>query len=1068
MRADRRSQAQRTHRLDTAYDAVLFDLDGVVTNTAAIHAAAWKQLFDEVLRDSRVHVDDPQNTFDPVADYRRYVDGRSREDGVARYLAARGVRLDAGQSDDPPSAWTIAGIAARKNALFLAELRTRGLRVYPGTAALLRRLRDAAVPAGLVTASRNAQQLLNTAGLTGAFDTVVDGQTALTHHLQGKPYPDMFAEAARRLGVPPARIAIVEDSVAGVEAGQRGGFGLVVGIDRAEQREQLEAAGADVVLNDVGELDLGLSTTDPWRLVYEGFDPAHEGHRETLTALGNGYLVTRGVRPEHHDDGIHYPGTYLAGVYNRLMSTIHGRAVEEEHLVNTPNWLPVDLRIGNGPWLSSGQAPTLSERRELDLRRGLATRRAVLAGPDGHQLFLVQRSFISMDDPHLAVLETTISAPDWNGTLTLRAGVDAGVRNSNVAAYIGSDTTHLAPPAFRHADDITVCETHTRQSRIRIVTAVRTRLTGAAAVTEHLTETASQATREFRVELERGRAVTLTKTAAIFTSHDRAISEPSAAALDLFERRGQDVAGLLERHEAEWRRLWHLFAVTLDADTHSQLVLNLHVLHLLQTVSTHTTALDAGVPARGLHGEGYRGHVFWDEVFVLPILDTRAPQVSRSLIEYRWRRLNEARTAATAAGLGGALFPWQSGSDGREETPTALYNPRSGRWMPDNSRRQRHVGLAIAHNAWQHYQATGDLDWLAERGAELIIEVTRLFASLAEHDPTTDRFHIAGVMGPDEFHDGPPDAPGTGLRDNTYTNVLASWVAQRAGDTLGVLAGYRADGLCDRLNVTDDEIALWARLSRRLTVGFHADGILTQFDGYEDLEELDWGHYRDEYGNIGRLDLILEAENDSTNRYKLAKQPDVVMLVYLLGRDGLRKQLAALGYPFSEADLVRTVNYYLTRTANGSTLSRVVNASVLAGIDPARSWIAFREALIADLDDSQGGTTREGIHLGAMAGTVDLPVRSFAGMTVGDDELTFAPQLPPHLTRVAFQVRYRDHLLDVTLGRSGLELHAHPTTAPVIRLRVGSDGGQLSAGETKVFAVRSADARTRSVSKESR
>ena len=287
MRADRRSQAQRTHRLDTTYDAVLFDLDGVVTNTAAIHAAARKQLFDEVLRDPRVHVDDPQNTFDPVADYRRYVDGRTREDGVARYLAARGVRLDAGQSNDPPSAWTTAGIAARKNALFLAELRTRGLRVYPGTAALLRRLRDAAIPAGLVTASRNAQQLLDTAGLTGAFDTVVDGQTALTHHLQGKPYPDMFAEAARRLGVPPARIAIVEDSVAGVEAGQRGGFGLVVGIDRAEQREQLEAAGADIVLNDVGELDLGLSTTDPWQL-------DRVGTADLLRAAGEVTLPTRG------------------------------------------------------------------------------------------------------------------------------------------------------------------------------------------------------------------------------------------------------------------------------------------------------------------------------------------------------------------------------------------------------------------------------------------------------------------------------------------------------------------------------------------------------------------------------------------------------------------------------------------------------------------------------------------------------------------------------------------------------------------------------------------------------
>ena len=1047
------SNLHSAHQLDAVYDAVLFDMDGVVTNTAAIHAAAWKQLFDSVLRDPRVHVDDPEKTFDPVVDYSRYVDGRNREEGVSEYLQARGIALDAGEPDDPPTAWTVVGLAAQKNELFLAELHRQGLRVYPGTAALLQRLRNAAVPVGLVTASHNAQQMLAASDLTGSFDTVVDGQTAFTHHLAGKPDPAMFFEAARRLGVPPARTAIVEDSVAGVEAGRRGGFGFVVGINRSGQREQLEAAGADVVLNDVGELDFGVSSTDPWRLIYRGFDPAHEGHREALTALGNGYMVTRGARPEHHDNGIHYPGTYLGGVYNRLSSTIHGRTVEEEHLVNTPNWLPTDLRIGEGPWWSTGQVATLDERRELDLRRGLVTRRAILTGPEGNRLELVQRSFTSMHDPHLAVLQTTISAQGGSGPVTLSAGIDAGVRNTNVPTYLSTDADHLTPPAFRHAGDITLCEVETRQSRLRIATAVRLSLTGTDAVTTQEIETQSQYTREFRVHLEEGQRVTLTKTAAIFTSHDRAITEPGSAALDRLKEYGEDVAVLLERHEAVWRRLWNLFAVTLDADGRSQLVLNLHVFHLLQTLSRHTAELDAGVPARGLHGEGYRGHIFWDEVFVLPVIALRLPEVSRALLEYRWRRLDAARAAANTAGLAGALFPWQSGSDGREETPDALYNPRSDRWMPDNSRRQRHVGLAIAYNAWQHYQATGDLEWLAERGAELIIDVTRLFASLAEYDPVTDRFHITGVMGPDEFHDGSPDAPGGGLRDNTYTNVLASWVATRARDTLALLDGHRGESLRDRLHVTDDEITQWTRLSQRLAVGLHRDGILTQFDGYEDLEELDWDRYRDQYGDIGRLDLILESENDTTNRYKLAKQPDVIMLVYLLGHDGLRKQLALLGYPFREADLIRTIDYYLARTTNGSTLSRVVNASVLAGIDPSRSWIAFREALIADLDDSQGGTTREGIHLGAMAGTIDLPVRSFAGMTLGDDELVFTPHLPSHLARVEFQIRYRGHLVDVTLGPSSLKLHARPGSAPAIRVRVGATAKLMSADQTEEFTI---------------
>ena len=1051
-----RHGSRGAHDLDAVYDAVLFDMDGVVTNTALVHATAWKRLFDEVFQDPRVRPDDPEQSFDAVTDYRRYVDGRSREDGVRDYLGARGVYLAPGDLDDPPEAWTIAGLAARKNDLFLAELQQQGLRSYPGTTALLRRLRDAGVPVALVTASRNARQMLAAAELTEMFDTVVDGQVAMELRLPGKPDPAMFLEAARRLGVRPAHSAVVEDAVSGIAAAHRGGFGLVVGIDRQGHRDELEAAGADVVLNDASELDLGRSTTDPWVLVYHGFDPAHEGHREALTALGNGYMVARGARPEHTDDGTHYPGTYLAGVYNRLVSNVHERRVEEEHLVNTPNWLPLDIRIGDGPWWSSGTIKTQDERRELDLRVGVSIRHVTLVGPQNHQLTVVQRSFVSMDDPHLAVLETTLVPIGWSGTITLRTGIDASVRNTNVTAYIGSDTTHLAPPKFTASSDTDtlLCEVQTRSSEVLIATAIHLHLSGAVGTWDGV---GSRIGRDYRKEIKLslvdGKPATLTKTAAIYTSRDPAIASPGVAALGRLRDHAADTAGALQRHGAAWQRLWQRFGTTLEADPLSQLVLNLHIFHLLQSLSPHTADLDAGVPARGLHGEGYRGHVFWDELFVLPVLDLRLPNVARALVDYRWHRLGAARTAAHAIGRPGALFPWQSGSDGREETPTQMYNPQSSRWMPDSSRRQWHVGLAVAFNAWQHFQVTADHDWLADRGAELIIEVTRFFAASAVHDPADDRFHISGVMGPDEYHDGYPESPGRGLRDNTYTNVMVAWVCERAGEVLQTLGGHARADVIDRLQIGEAELHLWSRLGRSLFVSIHADGILSQFDGYEALLEFDWAKYRDRYGNIGRLDLILEAENDSTNRYKLAKQPDVMMLVYLLGQKGLRQQLARLGYPLSQVDLARTVTYYLERTSNGSTLSRVVSASVLAQLDESRSWSLFREALIADLDDTQGGTTREGIHLGAMAGTVDLVARSFAGLQFDSKRISFAPRLPARLLSVSFQFAYCGHRIDVDLNHDALRLHLLPSTALPIRFDLGAIQVSLGGDESHNFAL---------------
>jgi len=1033
------------------FDAVIFDLDGVVTDTASVHLAAWKELLDGVLQDRRLAQEVRRGPF-TAEDYRRFVDGRTREDGLRTFLASRGAMVPSGSPGDDGEVWSLAGLAARKDSLFTARIRRQGVKSYPGTTALLARLRAGGVHLGLVTASRNASLVLAAAGLGKCFDTVVDGVSAAALGLPGKPEPAVFLEAARRLGVDPGQSVIVEDAVAGVEAGRRGGFRLVVGIDRSGQREELEAAGADVVLEDLSEFDIGLVLTDPLLLVYEGFDPAQEGHREALTTLGNGYWACRGAAPERSADSLHYPGTYLAGVYNRLSSVIQGQVSEDEHMVNAPNWTVLDVCIAGGKWWSQGGLTFRQERRELDLRRAVLRRTVLLEGDGGRLLEVVQRRLVSMAVPHLAALETVLVPQGWSGRVQVRSGIDAHVTNGNVPEYAGLANGHLVFLAATDTEDgCQSLEVGTSQSHIRIATALCTRTSGPPLHAEWA-QWQGQPAWLLEVALQDGIPLTVTKTAAAVTSRDRAVSSPRSGALAVLADAGAQFEDILNRHEAAWQRLWDLFEVFLEADPQSQLILNLHVFHLLQTITGHTQELDAGVPARGLHGEGYRGHIFWDELFVLPLVTSRLPDVARSLLDYRWRRLDAARRAARSAGLAGALFPWQSGSDGREETPQRLFNPRSGRWVPDHSHLQRHVGLAVAFNAWQYFAATGDRSWLLQHGAELIVEVARLFASMAEHDRVEDRYHLRAVMGPDEYHDGYPGRPGQGLDDNAYTNMMAAWVCRRAAGLLTLLAGRDGTELQERLRIGQDEAAHWEHLASRMFVPFH-DGVISQFDGYADLLELDWERYRRTYGNIERLDLILEAEGDSTNRYRLAKQADVLMLLYLFGETELIELLGRSGYQVDHAQLAATVDYYLGRTAHGSTLSRVVHASVLAARDPDLAWHTFREALDADLDDTQGGTTRTGIHLGAMAGTVDVVQRTFAGLRSTAEGLVFTPRLPSGLRSVAFRVRHRGQLLDIALDHQRLRLSAAAGDAGPVHVRVGGESIFMLGGEVHEFEL---------------
>ena len=785
-----------------------------------------------------------------------------------------------------------------------------------------------------------------------------------------------------------------------------------------------------------------------WLLEYGGLDAAQAGLREALCTLGNGYVATRGAAPEAKADGVHYPATYAAGVYNRLASTIDGRTLEDESIVNLPNWLPLTFRAEDGCWLDA--AEFLESRLELDLRRGVLTRLARVRDDGGRLTHVTQRRLVSMDDPHLAALETTILPENWSGRLEIRSLLDGTVTNSGVARYRALAGEHLTAIETAGVDDETVTlQAQTKSSHILVAQAARTRICrdgAAVAAARTLLEEPALVGHELSAELGKDEPVTIEKVVALYTSRDSALSNPAHAARRAVGR-SPGFNELLDRHVLAWHQLWHRFGISLEeGEERTARTVNLHVFHLLQTTSPHTGGVDAGVPARGLHGEAYRGHVFWDELFVLPFLTFRVPRLARALLRYRYRRLPEARWAAREAGYEGAMFPWQSGSDGREETQRRHLNPRSNRWSPDNSALQRHINGAIVYNLWQYYQVTGDLGFLAGFGAELIIEIARFWSSSARYNRALDRYEICGVMGPDEYHDAYPGASTPGLDNNAYTNVMAAWTLCRALDLLELIPSDQAEELRERLSLTAAEVARWEDVSRKLRLVFHEDGILSQFEGYEQLEELDWERYRSRYGNIRRLDRILESEGDTPNRYKASKQADVLMLFYLLSADELGDLFARLGYELDEDTIARTIDYYLDRTSHGSTLSGVVHAWVLARSDRSRSWQFFLEALESDVSDTQGGTTAEGIHLGAMAGTLDLLQRCYTGLEVRDDVLWFNPQLPTELRRLAFKIFYRRQLVELEFEGEGVTVASQTSRAAPISVGIGAMATKLEAG----------------------
>lgn len=789
-----------------------------------------------------------------------------------------------------------------------------------------------------------------------------------------------------------------------------------------------------------------------WTWAYDRYDPKTERVLEALCTLGNGRFATRGAAPEGADTAVHYPATYLAGCYDRLVSTVAGHQVGNEDMVRLPDWTALRYRClpADGPpgdWLTPDDPGLRRCSVRLDLHAGTLTRRMLFHDAAGRRLGVTHTRLVHMGDPYLAAQRTTFRVYGWSGTIEIEAVLDGDVVNAGVDRYRDLAGRHLAEHrAGVEADGVAWLACTTSSSRIRIGLAVRTVSHPPVPVDAGCTST--QAVRRIALPVTRGRPAVVVKTAALYSSLDRPTAEPLARAV-AHAGHAPDFSTLLATQRAAWKRLWEAGELRTPGDTGR--ILRLHAFHLLQTLSPHTAELDAGVPARGLHGEAYRGHVFWDELFVLPYLTLHFPETARALLMYRHRRLPAAREAARRVGLAGAMFPWQSGSSGEEETQTLHLNPRSVRWLPDHSRLQHHVGSAIAWNVWQYGQATGDLAFMHGPGAELLLNVARFWARAATWDAAAGRYRIRGVVGPDEYHDAYPDAVRPGIDDNAYTNVTAAWVLARALDLSTELSPARRA----ELGLDRDALDLWEDVSRRLHVPFHR-GVISQFEGYGNLAELDWDGYRARYHDIRRLDRILEAEGDTVNRYQASKQADTLMLGYLYRPAELHDLFGRLGHPLDDTAWKATVAYYLRRTSHGSTLSSLVHGWVLAREHGPDAWRYCQEALLSDVHDVQGGTTGEGIHLGAMGGTLDFVERGIVGLEPCTDGLRIDPVPLRDIPRSDFTLCYRGHRgirIRFLPGRLGVRVPPSPLAAPVPLVLPGERPVSVAAGEERWFRL---------------
>ncbi|MDQ7030589.1 MAG: glycoside hydrolase family 65 protein [Ardenticatenia bacterium] len=713
-------------------------------------------------------------------------------------------------------------------------------------------------------------------------------------------------------------------------------------------------------------------------VIEEAFDPAKQHAQETVFAVGNGYVGTRGTFEEG------YPGEWRATLVHGLFDSVPTFASE---LVNVPDWTHCRLFVNGEPVrLDRGRARHY--RRELSLANGRLTRRFTWKGKGPAVAVTFQRA-AALHEPHLVALEVRVEALEEAADVELRAGLPAHMDN---LGWLHWDVVDQG------TDGETIwLRTRTRSTGIEVALAAR--LTADRPAHAETWPADGCPTQVFRLRLLPGESVTVTKVVALVTS--REANAPLARALELVSHTPRDFHAILLASAVRWAELWEACDVRIEGDPRAQLATRYNIFQLLAVGPERD--VDASIGAKGLSGFGYRGHVFWDtEIFMLPFFAFTRPHVARHLLLYRYRRLEGARRKATRNGYTGAQFPWESADTGDEVTPTWVVDPDDPTkliriWTGDI---QIHITADVAYAVLLYWRVTGDDEFLLRCGAEIVLDGATFWASRAEYNAARDRYEYTDVIGPDEYHDH--------VDNNAFTNGMARWHLRQALGLLEWLAEHapqRHAELVTQLGLTPERLAHWRDVADKLHVPVGESGLIEQFEGYFQLEDVDLATLEPRDCSV---QVLLGIEGVA--RTQVIKQPDVLMWLYLF-RDA----------PWMTPELLQANSaYYNPRTdhTHGSSLGPAIMAALAARMGLAEeAYEHFMRAALVDLHDTRHNTA-DGLHAASAGGIWQALVFGFAGVRLTDNgPVVERPCLPPAWQRLRFRLRHRGEWFDVDLTR---------------------------------------------------
>ena len=749
-----------------------------------------------------------------------------------------------------------------------------------------------------------------------------------------------------------------------------------------------------------------------WVLTHEGYNVLTENAVESRFALGNGFLGMRASRPVSrgptwvswlgHIRWASWPRCYVAGLFDRPNTVPPVPA-----LVPVADWSRVKLVLdGNPQLLLDGEF--LASVRQLDMRRGILLSDLSYRAHAGITICSGELRLVSLADRAVALQLLRFSLD--------RDGIDVTLEANFAMAGMGMEPLQL---------DRDVCAWRTEGSgkAVAMAGSVTLRADGRPLVPE----------RSFSLrwiwrwrsvagqELELDRLVTVARS-------DRGADDPALVAADAMARgRALGWRGVLAAHETAWRQHWDASDVIIEGDDKVQEAVRFAVYHLTSAANPEDECVSVG--ARGLTGDAYFGHVFWDtEIYLLPFYIGVWPEAARALLMYRYHTLHGARAKAAHFGFRGALYAWESADTGEETTPERVIGADGTQVEILTGRMEHHISADVAYAVWQYWRFTRDDDFFLRAGAEMLLETARFWASRAVAEADGKR-HIRHVIGPDEYHED--------VDDNAFTNVMARWNIGRGLETMDLLRERwpnHAAALREKLALGDDELADWRDAIARIVTGLDAaTGIYEQFAGYHKLEQLDLSLYADRKMPI---DVVIGPER--TRRSQVVKQADVVALIALLPDE------------FPGAAAKANFRYYEPRCAHGSSLSAGIHALVAARLGETETALRFlRQAAIADLelDPNSAG----GIRIAGLGGLWQAIILGFAGLDPKSDMLGIDPRLPPHWRSLSFRVCWRGR--SVAIRIAGKTAQATLVDGEGMEIRIAGTRGKLTPGVTLEVSI---------------